>query len=334
MRPEDALIHYTLGDIKKIKPIMVGLIHATYKIETSTGDFILQRLHPKLSHPSLTQDYAAVTAHLASKGITAQRVIKTADGNWTIPDEDALDRGWRLMTFVPGRIYETIGSARQARACAGAMAQFHAALEDFSYKFKAKLEFHPYNTPKFLNDFVRVAKKFENSPLMEPVRREVDFLLRAVPKTMPAEELPSRVVHGDLKITNFVFEENGRAVRCIIDIDTCARFPVICELGDALRSWCGRAEDDPRNKFNLALYTAAVAGYEKGAPGFLSAREKRLLPRAVKHMVLILALRFMKDYFEDSYFGWNEKKYPTRREANLARARGQLALFKDLDKKL
>lgn len=169
---------------------------------------------------------------------------------------------------------------------------------------------------------------------MEPVRAEVEFLAREIPKLMLPAGLPARVVHGDLKISNFVFDETGREVRTIIDLDTCARFPVLLELGDALRSWCGHAEDDPKNKFNAALYRAAVAGYVGGAPGFLSAREQKLLPRAVKLIALNLASRFMRDYFEDNYFGFDAKKYKTRRAANLARARGQIALYRDMAAKI
>ncbi len=334
MKPEDALIHYDIGAVRKISPISIGLIHSTYKIKAAAGDFILQQLHPMLSHPSLTEDYAAVTQQLAAAGVTAQSVIKTRDGALTVADESAAERTWRLLSFVPGSVIELMETAGQARACGAAVGQFHAGLAGMKYKFKSTLAFHPYDSAKFYRAFKAVAKKFAHDPLMEPVREEVEFLLRVLPKTALPSGLPKRVVHGDLKITNFVFDAAGKSVRAIIDLDTCAKFPVLYELGDALRSWCGRAEDDPHNKFNAAFYRAAVEGYSAGAPGFLSARERRLLPRALKHITLTQACRFLRDYFEDNYFGWNAKKYSSRRAANLARARGQIAFWKDQEKKL
>jgi hypothetical protein len=51
-------------------------------------------------------------------------------------------------------------------------------------------------------------------------------------------------------------------------------------------------------------------------------------------ITLELAARFLADYFNDNYFGWDPKRYKSRRAHNLARARGQIALFKDLQKKM
>lgn len=335
MTPENVLIHYGIRAPRRVKAISVGLIHATYKIDAADGaEFILQRMHPMLSDESLTADYAAVTEHLAERGVIAQEVLHTVDGALTVRDDEFSDRAWRLLTFVPGSVVEVVETAARAKACGAAVAEFHEALADLKYRFKSKLALHPYDVEKFYKAFARVAKKFAKDPLMEEVAADVKFLLAEIPKLMLPVGLPSRVVHGDLKISNFVFDETGHEVRTIIDLDTCARFPVLLELGDALRSWCGRAEDDPKNRFNAALYRAAVAGYVDAAPKFLSARERKLLPRAVKLIILNLASRFLRDYFEDNYFGWNAKKYSTRRAANLARARGQIALYRDMAAKI
>ncbi len=335
MTPKQVLIHYGIRAPRRVKPISIGLMHATFKIDAADGaEFVLQRLHPLMSGAAFTADYAAVCRELAAHEILAQKVVRDTRGKLTVADDEFPDRVWRLLTFIPGVVHETLSRASQARGCGAAVAKFHAALADSKYRFAAHLPIHPYDVSKFYRAFVATTKKFKDDPLMAPVRGDVDFLLAELPKLLLPDGLPARVVHGDLKITNFVFDERGRDVRGIIDMDTCARFSVLLELGDALRSWCGRAEDDPRNKFNAALYRAAVAGYIDAAPKFLSAREKKILPRAVKLIVLNLASRFLRDYFEDNYFGWNTKKYPTRRAANLARARGQIALYRDALKKI
>jgi len=335
MTPEKALIHFGIRAPRRIRAISVGLIHATYKIENDDGaEFILQRMHPMLSDPSLTEDYRAVTEHLAERGVIAQEVMHTLSGNLTVSDDEFPDRAWRLLSYVPGSVVATLTTAAEARACSLAVAEFHAALADSKYKFKSRLALHPYDVDKFYKAFTKTVKKFNKDPLMAEVSRDVAFLLAEIPKLLLPKDLPKRIVHGDLKITNFVFDESESEVRTIIDLDTCARFPVLLELGDALRSWCGRAEDDPKNRFNASLYRAAIAGYDAGAPGFLTAREKKLLPRAVKLITLNLASRFLRDYFEDNYFGFDSKKYKTRRAANLARARGQIALYRDCAKKI
>jgi hypothetical protein len=43
-----------------------------------------------------------------------------------------------------------------------------------------------------------------------------------------------------------------------------------------------------------------------------------------------LAARFCVDAFDDSYFGWDPARFPSRRAHNLVRARGQLALALDV----
>ncbi len=335
MTPEEALIHFGIAEWRAIKQITIGLLHATYKIDGANGaEFVLQRVHPVVASPSATADYAILTEHLRAKGMPAQRVISTTSGALTLPDEDDAHRCWRLMTYVPGRVTETVGSVRQARACGAAVGRWHRAMADFKKKLQFKWNSHPYDTKKFYARFVKVTKKFAHDPLMAPVRDDIALMLKHHPRSLPPSGLAKHTVHGDLKITNFIFDEKMRDVRAIIDLDTCAPYPLILDLSDAMRSWCGRAEDDPRNRFNISVYHAALSGYVAAAPSLLTTREIRLLPRTVTHIILNQALRFMMDYFEDNYFGYDSRRYETRRAANLARARGQMALWKDAVKKL
>jgi len=117
-------------------------------------------------------------------------------------------------------------------------------------------------------------------------------------------------------------------------LDTCSRSSILVELGDAFRSWCGNEEDDPKNRFCLRKFRSAWSGYKKGSDGFLTAREKSLIPKCIGTITLELACRFLTDYFEDSYFGWDSKRYKSRKEHNLARCRGQIKEFQDYKKKL
>jgi hypothetical protein len=43
-----------------------------------------------------------------------------------------------------------------------------------------------------------------------------------------------------------------------------------------------------------------------------------------------LAARFCVDAVEDRYFGWDSERFSSRREHNLVRARGQLALARSV----
>jgi hypothetical protein len=40
-----------------------------------------------------------------------------------------------------------------------------------------------------------------------------------------------------------------------------------------------------------------------------------------------LAARFLNDYVDDSYFGWDKSRYKNRRAHNKARVLGQISLY-------
>jgi hypothetical protein len=105
------------------------------------------------------------------------------------------------------------------------------------------------------------------------------------------------------------------------------------ELGDAFRSWCGRAEDDPHNGIDLEFFAAAWKSYLGAAGDFITEKEVHSVYEGICLISLELAARFLTDYFEDTYFGWDANRYPNRQAHNLARCRGQIALYRDVVKK-
>jgi len=137
--------------------------------------------------------------------------------------------------------------------------------------------------------------------------------------------LPSRIIHGDLKISNLRF--TGDTATSLIDLDTLQRGTLDAELGDALRSWCNRsAEDDPEPSFDLGLFEAAMRGYVAGARGLpLTKAEWASIVPGVERITLELASRFVRDALEERYFGWNPA-YGTPGEHNLVRARAMTEL--------
>jgi aminoglycoside phosphotransferase (APT) family kinase protein len=145
----------------------------------------------------------------------------------------------------------------------------------------------------------------------------------------PLPSVPDRLVHGDPKISNVIFQQSHAV--CLIDLDTIARAPVALELGDALRSWCNPAgEDSLQAGFVMARYEAALQGYRRGAADFLLADEWQAVPAATLSIALELAARFAADALNESYFGWDRKRFETASEHNLQRARAQLTLAGDI----
>ena len=85
-------------------------------------------------------------------------------------------------------------------------------------------------------------------------------------------------------------------------------------------------EDTLETRFDLAIFAAALEGYAAGAAGLLSAAEIDAILPGLETVCLELAARFCVDVFEDRYFGWSPDRFSSRRQHNLVRAQGQLAL--------
>jgi len=138
-------------------------------------------------------------------------------------------------------------------------------------------------------------------------------------------ELPRRLAHGDLKISNVLFR-GPRAV-ALLDLDTVGWMPLRHELGDAWRSWAnprGETTDEPR--FDVAILAAAVLGYAADARDWVTRDEVAGLVGGVHAITVELAARFAVDMVEDRYFGWDATRFPSRREHNRVRAAAMLAL--------
>jgi len=138
--------------------------------------------------------------------------------------------------------------------------------------------------------------------------------------------LPLRIVHGDLKITNVLFDEAGTRAIALLDLDTLAHGTLATELGDALRSWCNPAgESAERVAVDEAVFAAAIEGYAAGDPGLSRVEVEALVP-GLETIALELASRFCLDAIEDRYFGWDPTRFPSRVAHDERRAEAQLAL--------
>lgn len=318
------LAAFPIGVVSSVEPITAGLIHATYKVEAEQGSFVLQKLHPALASDAIAEDFRAVTSFLAEKGFQAPRCVPTSAGPVLFRDET--DARWRLQTFIPGgKTFHKVETPEIAAEAAALYARFHATMAAFPYAFKTARVGH--DTPSIFASFEEIVAKFEEDPLMEEVLDDVALIQEELPKLFLPAGLPDRVIHGDPKVSNILFDQAGK-VLALVDLDTCNRRPLAVELGDAFRSWCGLEEDRADNRFRLEIFEAGWKAYRAAAP-FLTPAEIASVGQGIGLITLELASRFLADYFTDSYFGWDQTRYPSRRAHNLARARGQLALYRD-----
>ena len=321
------LSKYDAGRVNKISEISTGLINKTYLVEAGKGRFILQKINP-IFGKEVNFDLDAVSAYLEKKGMCAQRILPAASGGLFIENGGEI---WRLLSFIPGRVFTKISSPNIACEAGKILGKFHLIAGGLDYQFRHVRPMH-HATEVFFTKFKELAIGIVDGDF----RRLAAEIPDVRELYLPAD-LRKNVTHGDPKISNIIFGEPapGRfKAEALVDLDDCGReCNVLVELGDAFRSWCGAGEDDARNYFDIEKFKAGLSGYLEGSRNFLKREELDLLPRAIRLITLELAVRFLIDYIEDSYFGWDPSKYASRKEHNFARAKGQVVLYKDMETK-
>jgi Ser/Thr protein kinase RdoA (MazF antagonist) len=313
----------------KISPISGGLLHRSYFLRAEGKEYILQRVNPVFS-PRIHDNIEAVTQHLRARGVQTFRLVTASDGRLYSNQGD--EGSWRLLTRVPGVSFGVCEDVEQARSAGALVARFHSALSDYEGELHS-LGFAFHDTPRHLSALASSLEAHAEHRHRAAVAELASEIFTAVSAWESLDDLPRRVIHGDLKFSNVLFAgEGGRGrveATCLIDLDTLSRLPVFVDLGDAWRSWCNvRAESEVEARLDLALFRASVEGYA-GVPGVeLERRELATLAQGLDRISLELCARFAADTLEESYFDWSRERYESAGDHNLARARGQLSLYR------
>ena len=321
MYPKIILEKWDVAKLRVVKQITSGLLNETYKIESGKSIFFLQKLHPKISY-SQTKNYKTLTDFMRTAGFQTQEVIPSAKGKLVV--RSGFSR-WRLLRGIHGHVYNVAPSTLIARETGRCLGRTHKLLSGFNEKLQPTLPMFCYN--KVLRKLHTHRKKLDRDTNPN-VREATNFLCLHLPKYRLPTSLPKKIIHTDPKISNFVFNQKGQALT-MIDWDTAQCLSPLYDIGDAIRSLCGQEEDNLNNKFNVAKYKSFLAGYFSSAKNYLSERERRLIPRVICLVILGLSSRFLNDYIDNFYFGWDSKRYRSRKEHNLARVLGQISLYKN-----
>lgn len=303
-----------------------GLINDTFAVEGERERWVLQRVHEVFS-PAIHENIRAVTEHLVARGIPTPRLVLT--------DDDALyamhdARVWRLMTRMPGVGFDAVQRPAQARAAGHVLARFHGALADLDHAFVG-MRVGVHDTQRHLAALQHALTEHRQHRLFAAVEPVAQAILAVASRLPDLGALPDRVVHGDPKFNNVLFEAatgpgSQRAVG-LVDLDTVGPMPMHLELGDAWRSWCNpRGEDESAARFDLEIFEASLRGWTEGGAPPLAPEERDALLHGVEWITVELAARFCADALVESYFGWDSTRFATRGEHNLVRAKGQLSL--------
>lgn len=301
-----------------------GLINQTWRVDVDGATAaVLQRLNTAIFRPEVHHDIDGITAWLDAKGLLTPRLVPTTEGRlWAEGPDGSV---WRCLTPVGSRTVHKLATAAEASSAGRLVARFHAATWDLDWHFHS-IRPGIHDTPRHMAALKASLQDRRGHRLYDDVQDLALDVLERWQAWKGPRDLPRRIVHGDLKISNLRYE--GDEAVALIDLDTLQHGTLDAELGDALRSWCNRATEDEPARLDLDLLEGALWGYVDGwgdRPGPDPEEWAAIVP-GLERICLELAARFARDALEESYFGWDPSRYATRGEHCLIRARGQASL--------
>nr|WP_315175178.1 aminoglycoside phosphotransferase family protein [uncultured Flavobacterium sp.] len=315
--------------IDDVEILQSGLINSTYKVATSKGDFILQKMNQTVfpNIHALLNNKIKITQYFQRIGFPTIRYQATTEGLFYTQEGEDI---WQLSVYIPSIVKEKIESPIMAEKAGVYLGQFHKALLDFPI---TELEFTIpdfHNTPKRYNDFKDKLTRASKERLFnasEEIEKLNYYYAKVAPVALAIQEgvIPLRVVHNDTKIGNMLFDAKGNII-CIIDYDTIMPGSILHDVGDALRTGANTATEEERDlskvNFDSKIYESFMKGYTAEALSFMTAKEAEAIHLSLPLLLFEQACRFLADYLD------NDRYYATSYEQqNLIRAKTQIHLL-------
>jgi len=326
-------------------PYGSGNINSTFLV-CSDEKYLLQVINQNVfkSPENVMKNIIAVTEHLRKKilecGGNPERetltVIKTLDGKYFAYEDDKVIR---LYKYIDDTLnFDIVDSPVHFYNAACAFGRFQMMMADFPV---AQL----YETIPFFHDTKKRYNDLKDAILKDPLNRaktvkdEIEFfeerehLYGLIVEGLHDGSIPQRITHNDTKINNVLLDKKTGKGLCVIDLDTVMPGSMLYDFGDAIRSGANTASENEKDlskvSLDLNLFESFTKGFLSETKDCITNREADLLATSAEIITLELAMRFLTDYIlGDVYFKIKGEHH------NLERARVQMTLAKDIEKKL
>ena len=339
------------GDITAITQINKGYINRTYKVETlsDTGHvhkYTLQRINTNVfpDVDALMNNFKITTRHLfgrlllpgrGEKG-SVQQLRPAKDGRSYYRDDTGC---WRMLTHFDN-VYSLDIPERPET--------FYEAGRAFGMFLKEMKDIDPSEIKEVIPNFHNTKSRYkdlEEAIFQDPKERasqvgaEIQFvrdradMFGIISDALESGRIPTRICHNDCNLNNILFDKSTHLPVAIIDLDTVMPSSPLYDYGDSMRIGTNTAKDDEKDlskvSCNLSLYEQYARGYLEACGDILTPEELALLPYASLIITAEDGIRFLADHINgDVYYNIY---YPGQ---NLDRARTQLKLLADMEKKL
>lgn len=324
---------YDFTDVE-ITSLGNGHINNTYKLTSSTFEFVLQKINHDVFPKTLelSSNAQKINLHLLAQKTEGNYSLLVPQQALTKAGESCINVGnnyWRLMQFISDSYtLEEVKSSEQAALVASAFAKFSCALSDFPAKDLAVIieDFHNINFRiRQLKEAVEnnIQGRLSNCQVSVSFCLDQQGFINQVNEI--SKKLPLHVTHNDTKINNLLFSTDNKPC-AVIDLDTCMPGLLMYDFGDMVRTCCSNlAEDDActdKMALKLDVFEALIQNYQNTFGDSMTILERESLVVGAKLLPFLLGIRFLTDYLNgDAYF------QVSRENHNLDRAMNQIQLF-------
>ncbi len=327
-----------------------GLINKTYIVEHLyhgiKSKFILQSLsNIFLSHEIVNMNHKLITDHITKriknscsdfdcKIWKVPVLIRCKSNNlFVFPFES---ENWRAMVFIDQTYdFEYLEDERMAYQAGIGLAKFHFLCSDFDFsKLKTNIKnFH--NTRHYIDQYIKILDNYNFNNIDSEVKKRIDELrsylddhitfVDLLLTSLAQISIDKSIIHGDPKLSNFLFDLKYKYVVSLIDLDTVSSGYLLTDLADCIRSVSNVVGEDPKYKDDVSFDINSCNYFIKGY--FSISKEYKnhsfsLLPEFIYLMIFELTIRFLTDFLKSNrYFNI---KYETH---NLFRAEVQYQLL-------
>ena len=336
--------------ILKIEYISTGLINKTYIIEhISKGKkskFILQCLSNIFeSYDKVNFNHKLITDHIKEK--INNNCLNYDNRRWDVPclincnsnnlfifpfDSDS----WRAMEYIDDtHSFDILEDKIMAYETGLGLAKFHGTCSDVDFE-KLESSFTNFHNTKYYIDQFKLTLKYYNFMKLDyNINKRVQNLILSLSNHilyvefllgyLKKKTIETSVIHGDPKLSNFLFDIQNKYVVSLIDLDTVSSGYLLTDLADCIRSICNMAGEEADNIENVYFDVDCCKYFLKG---YFSINNKigdngfGLLPEFIYLIIVELTTRFFNDFLHsNSYF---KIKYQNH---NLYRAEVQYRLL-------
>lgn len=327
--------HFAGGQsLGNIRPLGNGLINDTFLVNTGNSQFVLQGINSRVfpQPEQVIANLQQLNRHIAQQDpanvqLRIPALLPANDGEAFYRDDNG--QTWRALELIsPAESREQLGNQAEASQVGFALAHFHRlcgtlapeSLHDTLPGFHIAPAYYQ-NYLAILDRPLPVAIDAEFRQCQQFIERFQDQIA-VLEQAKQRGELPERVIHGDPKLNNFLFEPGSDRIVSLIDLDTVKPGLVHYDIGDCLRSCC---HIRPSNQFDIARCKTILTSYLAEAGPFFEQADYNYLYAAILLIPFELGLRFFSDYLQGNHYF----KVKQPRE-NLQRAIEQFALCESI----